>query len=197
MSNLFERWNLRPAERRLVIIAMIVLFVVLNWLLVWPHFGALGKVRAELAKAREQLATYQTEIDRAPAHQRRLRELEGADTAVLSAEAALNLMRVVQTQANQSGVAVVGQDVRKGAPSRPTDLFEEQTMRISFNSGDKELVDFLVKLSSGNSTIRVREMSLSPDQSRTRLSGAITLVASYQKGPAAKKTALTSARTTP
>ena len=42
-------------------------------------------------------------------------------------------------------------------------------------------MDFLYGLSAGSSLIRVRSMSLQPDQPRMRLMGNMTLVASYQR----------------
>jgi len=47
-------------------------------------------------------------------------------------------------------------------------------------------VDFLYNLGSGNSLIRVRDLSLRPDPPRQQLSGNVKLVASYQKNPSKK-----------
>jgi hypothetical protein len=46
-------------------------------------------------------------------------------------------------------------------------------------------VDFLYKLGSGASMIRVRDLELQPDAPHQHLNGNIRLVASYQKNPAA------------
>jgi Tfp pilus assembly protein PilO len=194
MNSFFDRLNLRPAERRLVMAAVIVLFLVANWVFVRPHFGDLRRVRQQLAKARTDRETRQTEINRTPLYQRRLAELEGAGESVPSAEIAVNLIRLVQGQANQSGVAILNIETRKGAAARPNDYFEEQAITISVNTGDKELVDFLAKLGAGKTMIRVRDLSLAPDPSHSKLSGRMTLVASYQKPPSTKP-ALTSAQT--
>jgi hypothetical protein len=52
-------------------------------------------------------------------------------------------------------------------------------------------VDFLYKLGSGASTIRVRDLELQPDPPHQRLSANIRLVASYQKNPKPATTATT------
>jgi hypothetical protein len=62
------------------------------------------------------------------------------------------------------------------------DFFEEQSIRIDINTGEKELVDFLLNIGAGSSMIRVRDMDLRPaDQNRYRLQGSVTLSANYQK----------------
>jgi hypothetical protein len=48
---------------------------------------------------------------------------------------------------------------------------------------EDQLVDFLYKLGSGSSMIRVRDLELQPDPPRQKLSANIRLVASYQKNP--------------
>jgi hypothetical protein len=52
---------------------------------------------------------------------------------------------------------------------------------IQFNSGGKELVDFLVGIASENTLMRVREMTVRPDPSQTRLSGSMVLVGNLQR----------------
>ena len=45
-KSLFDKLNLRPNERRLVIIVLIVVFIILNFIFVWPRFGDWGKIKA-------------------------------------------------------------------------------------------------------------------------------------------------------
>jgi hypothetical protein len=70
------------------------------------------------------------------------------------------------------------------------EFFQEQSIPITVNTGEKELVDFLLDIGSGSSMIRVRDMNLRPaDQNRYRLQGTITLSANYQKKPVPKAAA--------
>jgi hypothetical protein len=64
-------------------------------------------------------------------------------------------------------------------------FFIEQVQNISVVATDQQLVDFLYKLGSGASMIRVRDLELQPDGPRQHLNANIRLVASYQKNPAA------------
>lgn len=56
-ASFVEQLNLTPQERRIVVVIAVVVFVVLNILLVLPHFGDLGKVKDELDKTRNTIET--------------------------------------------------------------------------------------------------------------------------------------------
>ena len=192
MNNVLDRLKLRPGEKRLVVFAAFVVFVVLNFFFVVPHFGDLGKTLVQKAGTQKTLDTYQVEINRRPEYETRLRQLEDRGEAVLPADQDLKLMNDIRKQADSSGVSILTQDPPREKPGgKPTDFFKELSVTIRVNTGDKELVDFLVRLGSGNSTIRVRNLTLTPDAGNTRLSGSLTLVASYQKGPVAQSAKLT------
>jgi hypothetical protein len=59
----------------------------------------------------------------------------------------------------------------------------EQTQTITVHATEGQLVDFLYKIGSGASMIRVRDLELQPDPPRQHLAANIKLVASYQKSP--------------
>ena len=68
-------------------------------------------------------------------------------------------------------------------------FFVEQIQNINVTATDDELVDFLYKLGSDVSMIRVLDLELQPDPSRQKLNANIKLVASYQRSaPANLKT---------
>ena len=86
-------------------------------------------------------------------------------------------------KAAQSGVVIIN---NSRVSSRTNESFVEQTQQISVQSGEKQLVNFLYNLGSGNSMIRVKDLSLRPEANRMSLGGNITLVASYQRNLAAR-----------
>jgi Tfp pilus assembly protein PilO len=173
--------HLRPMERRLAVGVLVVVIVVLNALLIWPHFSDWGKLRGRLDDARRKLKLFQTTVAQMPNFKAQLKNFESqGESSVAPEDQTLNFMRVIQTQAAESGVGI-------GSTSRQmthtNEFFVEQVQNISVTATDEQLVDFLFKLGSGASMIRVRDLELQPDGSRTRLNANIRLVASYQKNP--------------
>jgi hypothetical protein len=182
MKSLFDKLNLGAMERRIVVGAALVLFVVVNAMFVWPQFKDWKRVQLEIAKAQKTLDDFQKEVDQLPKLQKKEEELKGEGGAQLaSAEMALALLKVVQPKAAAAGINVVQWDPRKSGASANS-YFEEQTLRISFqNTGDAELLKFMVSLGENNSTIRIRDLTVKPDPSQMKLMGELTMVASYQK----------------
>jgi Tfp pilus assembly protein PilO len=180
--SLFDKLNLRPFERRLVVIVGIVLFVVVQFIYIWPHFGDVSKLNGRRAKALGQLKEQQTAIAETNKIAAELARLEGEGQDVPPGDQAVQLMRTVQTEASKVRVNI--QTTSKPF-TRTNEFFLEQSQQISTISDDSALVDFLYNLGSGSSLIRVRDLTLRPDQSHTRLTASIKLVASYQK-PAAR-----------
>ena len=183
MTSLFDKLNLRPQERRLVVIVVGVVFVVINFWLVWPHFGDLGKAQQRTTDARTTLAKFQVEIKRSQEYTNELKRLADQGQVVAADSQALELMKEVSSMATLSGVQVQRYDStpRSRSGGRTNAFFEEQSLIITVNTGEKELIEFLWNLASRNSLIRVRSMTLQPDAARMRLSGNITLVESFQK----------------
>lgn len=182
MDRLFDQLNLKPHERRILVLTMLMVFVVLNMLFVWPHFGDLRKTKARREKSAQTLTQYQEEIARIPTYEARLRTLESQGSTVLPEAQALKLMVAVQRKARESKVTITGsRPLNTGRASNTNLYFDEQTVAVDITTGDKELVDFLVALSLGDSMIRVRDLDLRPDSGRHVLNGRVTLVASYQR----------------
>lgn len=182
MKSFFDKLNLRPNERRLVIIVAIVVFIILNAIFVWPHFGDWGKLQKRQRESNMLLTAYEDEIRKTPQYQVQMDQLEEAGASVASEEQALKLSTTVNNQAALSGVQVNKYDAgRPTSNTRTNQFFEEQSGVISVIAEEKALVDFLYNLGVGGSLIRVRSMNLNPDAARQKLQGNITLVASYAK----------------
>ena len=185
MRTLLDKLNLRPQERRLVVMAVAVLAVVLHFWFVQPYFRELGQVKAELDKARRTLKTYQAEIAHTNEYEaKRLKlEIQGSSLPV-EQQAMANILSIkILEVAKQSGLSAgTITPLTQSRTGRTNEFFEEQAINLFVNpSGPQELVDFLYAIGSGDLLVRVKELSLNPDGSQTKLAGTMKLVASFQK----------------
>ncbi|HEU6447075.1 MAG TPA: hypothetical protein VFV23_01395 [Verrucomicrobiae bacterium] len=189
--------QLRPMERRLAVGVAVVLILVLNWVYIWPHFSDWGKLQSRRTAANKKLDLYHKAIAEIPTLQKEVNALQNQGEFVPPEDQAFNFLRLIQSQAVQSGVGIVNQS---RAQTRTNDVFFiEQVQNMQVVATDDQLVDFLYKLGSGGSMIRVRGLEMQPDVAHQHLSAQIQLVASYQKKPpvaaAVKTNAPAAART--
>ena len=187
MNSVFDKLNLRPFERRLVVGIIAVLFIAAQILFVWPQFKELAKTATDIGEAGKKLALYEAKVSKLKDLQKKEEELKGTGGGmdVPTPEVAIELLKIAQQQATRSGVQVLNYNPGAARALRGNDFFEETTLGLTFgNTGDKELLDFLVAVGGDNSMIRVRDLNLRPDQGGSKLAGNLTLVASYQKPPA-------------
>ena len=182
--------HLRPMERRLVVGVAVVLLIVLNAVFIWPHFSDWGNLQGRLAKAKSDLARNQAATAQIPELQAQVNTFKSEGEFVAPEDQAINLMRTIQSQASASGFGI--QNYSRAIVRTNDAFFVEQVQNINVVTTEEQLIDFLYKLGSGASMIRVRDLELQPDPPRQRLSANIKLVASYQKNPAATPAAKTS-----
>ncbi len=175
--------GLRSNEKRLVVLIASVFFVVLNWLFVFPYFKEWGKVQDRMWEANRKLRTYKNEIAQTNVYLPAVIRMEGQGEAVPAEDQALHFLNIVNSQAGQSGVRFLS---NSRINSTTNQFFVDLSQNISVQSQEQQLVDFLYNLGASNSLIRVRDLSLRPDPARQQLVASVTLVASYQKKPAAK-----------
>jgi Tfp pilus assembly protein PilO len=180
MKKYFE--HLRPMERRLVVGVAVVLFIVLNAVFIWPHFSDWSDLRGRLEKARAEFDRNQKATAQIPALQAQVKTFASEGQFVAPEDQAINLMRTIQTQAAASGFGI--QNFSRSLTRTNDAFFIEQVQNINVIATEEQLIDFLYKLGSGASMIRVRDLELQPDPPRQRLTANIKLVASYQKNPA-------------
>jgi len=173
--------QLRPLERRFAVAVIVVVIVVLNWWLVWPYFSDWGKLRGRLTDAETKLKLYRQAASQISELQAKVDSLQQKGEAVPAEDMAINFLRTIQLQAAQSGVGINNTSRQM---TRTNDaFFVEQIQNISVVANDEQLVDFLYKLGSDASMIRVRDLELQPDGQHQHLMANIQLVASYQKNP--------------
>ena len=171
--------QLRPLERRLAIGVLVLLFLVLNYVFIWPHFSDWGNLQRRGDDARRKLKLYQTAIAQAPTYEAQVKSLQSGGEFVALDDQSVNMLRTIQAQSAQSGVGIV--NTSRQITHTNDAFFVEQVQNINVLGDDKQLVDFLYKLGSGASMIRVRDLELQPDAAKQHLNANIRLVASYQK----------------
>jgi hypothetical protein len=195
MTSYFDKLNLTPAERRLVVIVGIVVFVVLNFWQVFPMFGDYGKYEQWTRDANVTLKKYQDEIAKRAGYDKEKTILKGQGGVVQTEEAALRLTQEINSQAALSGVTVTSIQpmTRQSATGKTNAFFEEATVTVSVNTGEKELIDFLFRLADKDLLIRAKSMNISTDPSQMRLQGQLTLVKSFQRRPPPKVAAAAAA----
>jgi Tfp pilus assembly protein PilO len=187
--------QLRPLERRLAVGVVVALILVLNFVFIWPHFYDWSQLKTRLENAHKTLASYQVTIAQATNYQAQVKSMEGQGEFVALEDQAINFMRTIQAQAEASGV---GRANYSRSIMHTNDVFFiEQVQNINVVATDQQLVDFLYKLGSGASMIRVRDLELQPDGPRLHLNANIRLVASYQKNPTAPARAAAPANSKP
>ena len=189
MTSFLDKMNLKPQERRWVVIVVLVVFVLLNFIFVWPNFGNLGRSEQGLRDTQGLLKKYQGEIDKQATYTRQLRELQEGGQFIANEEQALRLSQEVNNQAALTGVNILSSTPGTRGSGKTNAFFDEQTLQISINCDEPPLVEFLYNLAARESLTRVRSMTLGPDPKRERLQGNITLVKSFQRKPPAKSTA--------
>ena len=174
--------HLRPMERRLAVGVLVILIIVLNGWLIWPHFSDWGNLRNRLTSARQKFELYRTTVAQMTNYTAAVKSFEGQGEFVALEDQAINFMRTIQAQSAASGIN--GVNYSRSTMST-NEFFVVQGQNISLTATDGQLVDFLYKLGSGSSMVRVLDLELQPDGSRQHLNANIKLVASYQKNPPA------------
>lgn len=187
MMQWLDRLNLQPHERRWLLVGIVILAVVLNYWLIWPYFDEWKQVGVEQEKLEANRTKYLGEIGKKAAYESKVKELQNVGAEVMREDQANRLQSAIQTEGARTGVTVSNYrplNVPSRVAGQTNAFFDEQQMTVDVNASEAELVDFLYALGSGDSMIRVRDMSrLRLDPTQTRLLTTLTVIASYQKKP--------------
>jgi len=170
--------QLRPLERRLAVAVLVVLFLVLNYVFIWPHFSDWSRLQYRLDDTLRKQKLYQATIAQSANYRVLVKKMEGQGGAVAPEDQAINFIRTIDSQSARSGVGIVNMSRQM---TRTNEFFVEVAQSINVTAGDQQLVDFLYKLGSDASMIRVHDLELQPDPAHQRLNANIRLIASYQK----------------
>jgi len=187
MKTLFDNLNLRPGERRLIVLVAIVTFVVLNFWFVWPHRNAWKQATDDLEAARVKLEEYSATAGELDLTSQKLSK-SGASNLMAEQES-VHLLRTIQGLTAKHEVNVNRYEPQTESPLGTNGMFVEITLPIQFvNTWDTNLVNFLVSVSEDESLIRVRDFRVQPNSQRNGLAGRMSLVASYRASSRQKKT---------
>lgn len=190
-KNFLEQLNLRPGERRVVIVVAVICFVVLNAWFIWPHFNDATKALATINKGQLDWTNHYEKIQNNIKHggtQDQINALikeQGTGANLESGSREIQLQRTVQQKAPQFGVTVIQYNETPTTAynmGKTNAFFEERSLRISVQCGESNLVNFLYDIGNDSSMIRVKELNLKPaDQNRYRLNGTVLLSANFPK----------------
>jgi len=190
MLKLFDRLKLTPSERRLVVGILVVAFLVLNYWVVWPRFNDFKTVSEDIASMNRKKDIYEREIERRPTYEVLLRKLKAEGSVLPVGEERIAFRSDMERLARDSGLAVPrwGEVLPERGGQNTNAFFEAIGITLQSASGTEEqFVEFLHRVGASNSTIRVKELTLSPgnfdsrSQGKTNLVGNLRLVASVQK----------------
>ena len=182
MISYLDKLNLRPAEKRLVVLAALALFIVINLIFIVPQFGEWGRLEKEMRDMRTRMDKYSVELNKQAYYKKEIERLRKVGQAVAVEDQKLDLASKIDSLAAISGVFIQGKNItdRQSTSGGKTNLFfKEQTATVNANATEQQLVDFLYLLGSGDSLIRAKIMNLQRDPTGMRLKADLTLVASY------------------
>lgn len=179
MKKYFEQ--LRPMERRLAVGVIVVLLLVANYVVIWPHFGEWGDLNGKINQAQQKRKDYQNAIAQTPLYEQKLKKFQNEGEYVAAEDQAVNFMLTIQEQARKTGVMII--NVPPSVMHTNDAFYVERVENISVEATDAQLVDFLYQLGNDPAMIRVWDLDLHPDPPRQRLEAGVGLVASYQKTP--------------
>ena len=145
MNSWVDSLNLRPQEKRAIVAIAVVVFVVLNLVLVFPHFKDYTQIDRQLKDARAAIATNSAVIARdtnaTDGLQVQLAKLEKQPDGVVALNKEIQLMQTVTDQARANGVfitTVSGIAVSRIGPTNLADkFFESQSIRVQSSSRRK------------------------------------------------------------
>jgi len=186
-SSFLDQLNLTPQERRIVVGIAVVVFVVLNLLLVWPHFGDLARVRHDLDDTRKTMMQWNQKIamDVEPTNgiKTKLMKLQSQQGGGIVNQQ-VQLQKSVYDQAMKTGVNISEYRPVTSTGSSSNEFYEEQSLKITFECQETQLINFLFNVGNDPAMIRVRELNLrTADANRYALRGDAFLSANYAKQP--------------
>jgi hypothetical protein len=179
MKDLIAKFSaLKPQERRFFIVVGAIVFLVFNYFEVWPYFGDLRRQKDKMRTAQGTLLTYRTECARTNGYVAVIKRLTESEPDVQAEDQAVHFDSAYRDHAIANKVVIIS----SSRPSISTNqFFINHEVGVNAQAKEEDLVNFLYKLGSGGSMIRVKAVSLHPDPSHQQLAAGLTIVASYKR----------------
>jgi hypothetical protein len=172
--------QLQPTERRWVAVIGVIVFLVLNYIFIWPHFSDWSRAEARMKKAHDLMNLYQAELKNTSTYEKKIKELQSdGGPAVDDDDQAIDLVRFYTSRANSNEVQIINNS--RAVTSTNDPFFVNHEMQLNVQGREPQLVNFLYSLGAGNSIVRVRALSLRPDGPHQQINANISIVASYAK----------------
>ena len=134
--------------------------------------------------AENKVRIYQQAIAQSVAYKKLVSDLEQAGEVVPAEDQSIDFNRAIVNQSGLSGVSIL--TTSRQITVTNDQFFVEQRMNVNVQATESQLVDFLYKLGSKGSMIRVLDLELQTDPPHQHLNANLRLVASYQKNPPVK-----------
>jgi hypothetical protein len=186
VNNYLSQLGLTAQERRLVVGIFMALFLVLNYLFVWPSFGEWGTLDKQRLDMLGKIQSYNDVIKQDFASNgwkvqiKELTQREGGSVLEHPVDPQVQLQNTIRAQERKTGVYV--KSMNPGSV-KTNEFFEEQSTAISLECQEPQLVGFLYHMGMDQAMIRVSMLNLSPADANTRyrLQAKLTLTANYIK----------------
>ena len=186
MNNYLTQLGLSAHERRIVVGIFLVLFVVLNYLFVWPSFGDWGRLDRQRLDMLDKITKFNGVIQQDYASNgwkkqiEILTQQEGGSVMEHPVDAQVQLQNTIRAQERKTGVYI--ESANPGSV-KTNEFFEEQSTAITLECQEPQLVGFLYHMGMDPAMIRVSVLNLQPADANTRyrLKARLTLSANYAK----------------
>ena len=143
------------AERRMVLVAMVVMVALASYWFVWPKWDEYQKVERGLEESGRLKSRYLSETTKTNGYVKRIVELQTSGAQLAGDDAANRLQADINREAATAGVQILSMipstvSARVGG-SQTNQFFDDIQVTVALNAGEPELVAFLYALGSGAS----------------------------------------------
>ncbi len=183
MIEFFDKLNVRPEERRYVIVFFFGVFILLNGLWAWRHFSGSTEWSSLSISIEEATGEKNSHDARIKSLEKQEKEWEDYEkrTGGGGGKAQYDPLPRIQRLAAESKFAP-GSMGRNKMEDPEFGSFDRHLVSMDFTASDESLVNFLVELAREPELVRVSDMAVSRgDRENKTLRGTMSVVASLSR----------------